>query len=205
MRTFKIVIAFCLIYFGAIYNSFSQSSNEDFEKQKDSTIQELSSSESELNEMLNSLDSNQWNFKPSEESWSVSEVCQHLLLIEAQYFDKIKNEILKNDVKDQKSVLTDNELYGMVRNRENKVSTIPEFEPKDKISKKEFIRKFSVERKKTIALLKQSGKELRNHFGAFSPRVGEIDGFQWFIFIAGHNDRHNAQILEITENSSFPK
>jgi len=44
---------------------------------------------------------------------------------------------------------------------------------------------------------------LRLHFQE-SP-IGVLDGFQWFLFLASHSERHLKQIEEVKSDPHYPK
>ncbi|MDN5201928.1 DinB family protein [Fulvivirgaceae bacterium BMA10] len=176
------------------------------DKERANAISYLKDAERDLLDLLENLSIDQWNFRSAAESWSIAEVCQHLLLVEEQFFHKIESEIVKSEKElDQHSKYGDNEFMTFIRDRSSKVKTTHEFEPRKSFKRPgAFIKAFKKTRRKTIAYLVNTKDDLRNQLAAFSPNVGDIDGYQWFLFITAHNDRHNAQIAEIKKQLNFP-
>lgn len=52
--------------------------------------------------------------------------------------------------------------------------------------------------------IKQTKEPLPDHFGP-NPVFETLDAYQSVLFMAGHNERHNAEILEVKEDPNFQK
>jgi hypothetical protein len=65
------------------------------------------------------------------------------------------------------------------------------------------ITKFDAARTRTLALVKAQRSELRLHFAKFGPL--EMDAHQWLLSLAGHSERHTAQINEVKAAKNFPQ
>ena len=116
--------------------------------------------------------------------------------------------ILKGSEKepDQTSNFDDQHFISRVKERTRKVKTTAEFEPSGVWETPEdFVTRYKTVKGKTINYLKSTNEDLKKQFAAFSPKLGAIDAFQWFLFIAAHHDRHNLQIKKIKANASYPE
>jgi len=64
---------------------------------------------------------------------------------------------------------------------------------------------FNARRDALIALANKTPEsELRSHVSGPSP-MGDLDGYQWMLFMAAHTRRHIAQIEEVKADPCFPK
>ena len=61
------------------------------------------------------------------------------------------------------------------------------------------IQAFKQRRDRTIAFVRQTQEDLRSH------SQGNRDGYQWFLFLSGHSQRHLAQIDEVKADPNYPK
>ena len=65
---------------------------------------------------------------------------------------------------------------------------------------------FRQARDNTIAYVRETKDDLRNHFAPMPALArGEADAYQWFLLIAAHTERHLAQLKELSEQPGFPK
>ncbi|MDN5217244.1 DinB family protein [Fulvivirgaceae bacterium BMA12] len=200
---FLIVKTICLVSF---YSAFAQQVTLTSDERANA-VSYLEESKASLLTSLKSLTKDQWHFKSAPDSWSIADVCEHLILVERKFFDTVVNNIVKSgNETGQRSKFRDDEFMHHIKNRDRKVKTTPEFEPAGKFqSKNEFIKVYRKVRKKTIAYIKTTDDDLRHQLATFSPNLGNIDAYQWFLFVTAHNDRHTAQIVAIKQEVHYPK
>lgn len=205
MKTFKCTLLTIVLVSYLISDAPCQKEVSSEEKSK--AVSHLSDSKEELIGLVKDLNDTQWHFKPAPDIWSVAEICEHLVLVETKFFNRITEEIVGSDKQNHQTVaLQDDELMTLVQDRTNKVKTQPPFEPSGKFNNpKKFIEHFKSMRTETISYLGDTNNNLRAYVASFSPKVGDIDAYQWFLFLAGHNFRHNAQIKEVLNHQKFPQ
>ena len=68
---------------------------------------------------------------------------------------------------------------------------------------KAIVAAFRERRGKTIDYASKTKDDLRARVGD-SP-IGPLDAYQWLLFIAGHSERHLAQLREVKADPKFPK
>ena len=149
----------------------------------------------------------QWNFKPSSDVWSVSEVSEHIALSEGLLFSIVQKILLApaDDEKAQTLNGKENQLLLAVMDRSSKAQAPEVIRPTGKFATKaSLIEAFKKARDQTIEYVKTSRDPLKNHV-ARHPAFGELTTFQWLVFIAGHANRHVAQLEEVKTNINFPK
>lgn len=167
----------------------------------------LTESRDHMKSVLKGLSEEQLNFKAEEEAWSIAECVEHVTIAENAFEGLIKkavaagpNPALKDSLK-----FKDEELMGLITDRRQKVKTAEPFEPSGKFGSYEAtLKAFMDKREEHIAYAKTTEDDLRNRFSNDLP-FGTVDGVQVLIFIAGHTERHVAQMEEVKAHKLFPK
>ena len=156
---------------------------------------------------IEKLSDDQWKFKPSPDGWSVGEVSEHITLAEGLLFSIIQKTLQGPADEEKAKVLEGKEKQLLVglRDRSFKAQAPEIIKPSGKFAtRKELAAAFKTARDKTINYVKTTNDPLKNHV-APHPAFGEITTYQWLVLIAGHADRHVAQLEEVKSNGNFPK
>ncbi|HMB64069.1 MAG TPA: DinB family protein [Eudoraea sp.] len=170
------------------------------------TVAELTKTQDRLLNAVDGLSEDQLNFKSSPESWSVAECVEHLAISENNIGQMLQGALqTPADPSKRDSVkLRDEELMGIITNRDQKIKTSAAFEPSGKFgSHEETLEAFKSKRMEHIEYIKTTEDDLRNHYGQLP--FGTIDGLQIVLFMSGHTERHVQQIEEVMENEDFPE
>ena len=149
----------------------------------------------------------QWKFKPASNAWSVGEVSEHITLSEALLYSIVQKTLLTPPDDEKAKTLAGNEkqLLVSVMDRSAKAQAPEVIKPIGRfVTKKELIEAFEIARAKTINYVKTTQDPLKNHV-ARHPAFGELTTYQWLVLIAGHANRHVAQLEEVKNNINFPK
>lgn len=164
-------------------------------------IDYLKDTESELYNTVKGLTAEQLNFKPDEETWSITECVEHIAISEKLIFGLVESSLKESATK--KEGMTDEQIMGFIVDRSNKVKTRPEFEPKNSFgSYDDALKAYKKLRKEHISFIKKTKEDLRNHYYEFP--FGTTDSYQVVLFMAGHSMRHIEQIKEIKAHADFP-
>jgi len=160
-----------------------------------------------LQKNIENLAEVQLQFKPSEESWSISQCVEHIIATEVMIFDMIKgymeqpeNTALRSEIK-----FSDKDIIDMMVDRSQKFQA-PEVLQKEGIytNAKEALKDFDTQRSIIMDYLASVDEEgLRNRVNS-SP-AGMVDVYQNLLFLAAHTTRHTLQIEEIKNHPDFPK
>ncbi|THD69385.1 DinB family protein [Robertkochia marina] len=159
----------------------------------------------ETDEVIEGLSAAQLRFKPTEDSWSIADCIEHLTLTEDMFMQMIEKslETPADEAMKANKKFSDKEVFAMITNRDQKMQTQEPLEPSGKWgTTKETMKAFKSSRKQTANMIKKTDKDLRNHYFEFP--FGTVDTYQLLIFGAGHQKRHNAQIMEIKNHPDFP-
>lgn len=168
-------------------------------------IDYLKETQSAYLKVVKGISDEQLNFRSDEESWSVAECVEHITASEQSFFDLVEMTLktdpdpsLRSEVK-----LSDQEVIGIMENREQKVKTRPDLEPTDRYTGFDnSIDEFKSKRKSIIKYIKTTNDDLRNRY--FDFPFGKVDSYQILLLISAHVTRHTKQIQEIIANSNYP-
>ncbi len=153
------------------------------------------------------LSKEQMHFKPTEDSWSISQCLEHIVLTENMILGMIKEYMEKpiNPQDREKIKFSDKEIMDMVVDRREKYQA-----PETLIAEGKYddphaaILDLKLQREEIFSIVKNTPiGEFRNRVNE-SP-AGSVDAYQSLLFLAGHTARHTFQIEEIKTNNNFPK
>lgn len=160
-----------------------------------------------LEKSLSGLTSEQLNFKPAADRWSINECLEHIVLTEKMLFDDAKKTMeapaspkRRKDVK-----VSDEDIIKGMSDRSHKVKAPEALTGKGKYSSaSQALEELEHSRELVFNYLNTRPiTDLRNHISD-SP-FGPTDGYHAFLYIAGHMARHTGQIEEIKADPGFPK
>lgn len=148
----------------------------------------------------------QLNFKPAPEKWSIAEVAEHIALSE-QFIFQAAEGALKSPAREKMADpgKIDEKILAAVPNRSIKATAPEPLRPRNQFkTTAEAVASFTSARDQHIKYLSETQDALREHFFK-NPVLGDIDAFQWILFVSAHTDRHVAQINEVKASTGFPQ
>jgi DinB superfamily len=150
------------------------------------------------------LSASQWNFRPDNDSWSIADNVEHLVLIEGRVHAIIGNMINAAEAEPgHKESVMDDFIISEVPKRSFKVkaSSISVC-PANRWTGPQALESFIAGREQTMQLL--AAPLLR---GRVMPRplFGPWDGYQWLLAVASHSIRRTSQIREVKAHADFPQ
>lgn len=145
----------------------------------------------------------QLKFKPAADRWSIAEIAEHIVLSETFLHEVVANMLKSPATPDKKSAVPDAAVLQNAADRTNRLQTRDSLVPTGRWGTlKQTLKEFDAARARTLALVKAQRSELRSHFAKFGPL--ELDAHQWLLSLAGHSERHTAQINEVKAAKNFP-
>ncbi|MEZ4809633.1 MAG: DinB family protein [Allomuricauda sp.] len=169
-------------------------------------IKHLTESRDHMLKVLDGLTTEQLNFKPSENAWSIAECAEHLAISENVFGGLIQKTATSDPNPALKDSLAfkDEQLMAVLTDRSHKVKTSEAFEPSGKFGSHEAtVQAFLEKRNEHIEYVRTTDDDLRNRFSKDLP-FGVVDGLQVIIFAAGHTERHVLQMEEVMASEGFP-
>jgi hypothetical protein len=146
----------------------------------------------------------QLNFKPAPEKWSIAEVAEHIALSETFIFQAV-DAALKSPAREKMADpgKMDEKILAAIPDRSVKATAPEPLRPNNQFkSTAEAVAAFKSLRDVHIKYLSETQDPLREHF--MKSPLGDLDAFQWILFMSAHTERHVAQILEVKASPGFP-
>jgi hypothetical protein len=143
----------------------------------------------------------QLRFRMAPETWSITDVVEHLAIAEPQYWKQLQDS-LKQPPNTEKLEATDAAIlwYGIDRTR--RTTTGEARVPTGKVANAgEPLAQF----RKLRATMKEYGKATPDDLRSKRLLEGNMDVYQWFLMISTHAQRHILQIREIKAHANYPK
>lgn len=149
----------------------------------------------------------QMQFKPAADRWSVAECLEHIITVENRVFEGISSAVAQPAADASKRSAydgRDDELVQTVTDRTSRRQAPEAVRPSSRWAHDQLIREFLAARERTLGFAASTDCDPRQHF--FPHRAfGELDCYQWLLLLAGHGDRHRAQIEEVVAAPNFPR
>jgi hypothetical protein len=174
--------------------------------EKARALQYLESTKANILEATKGLSEAQWNFKPGPDRWSVAQVMEHIAASE----DFIRDGLLKEKVmvspagqpgRDVKKM--DEAVMAMIPDRSHKAQAPDPLVPRNRFGSPEQSLKHFLESRAVTEQYLKTTPGLRDH--VMDGPVGQLDGYEYILFIAAHSERHTKQIEEVKADPNFPK
>ena len=160
----------------------------------------LEMTESWLLSELEGLSEAQLRFRMKPDSWSITDVVEHLSIAEPQYWKQLTDS-MKQPPKTEKPEATDAAILWYGIDRTNRTTTGEARVPTGKVQNvREPLDKFL----KLRATMREYAAKTTDDLRSRKLLEGNMDVYQWFLMISTHSQRHILQIREIKGDSKYP-
>lgn len=149
----------------------------------------------------------QWSFKPGPDRWSVAEVAEHLERAEVALFASARSVQAQTPTSDwQVRTAGKSELLQrMLLNRDAKAQAPEILAPRHDLTREQIIDGFRNARGETLKFARETDTPLKTYVRVHPfPIFGELNAYQWVLYIPLHTMRHNQQIAEVKATPGFP-
>ena len=161
----------------------------------------LEMTESWLVSEVTGLSAAQLAFKMTPDSWSITDVVEHLAIAEPQYWQRVQDS-MKQPPTTEKLEATDAGIMWYGIDRTNRARTGEARVPKGQFAGlSQSLAAFRTLRAAMTGYAKTTKEELRTR----KLLEGNMDVYQWFLMISSHSQRHILQIREIKAHAGYPK
>ena len=171
----------------------------DIERQR--LLAHLDMTESWLASEIEGLAPEQLKFQMTPESWTITEVVEHLVLAEPQYWQRLQDS-MKQPPAATKPEATDAGIMWYGIDRTNRARTGEARVPKGKWDN---AREPFAEFRKLRSVMRTYAKTTQDDLRSRLLLEGNMDVYQWFLMISTHSQRHILQIREIKEHARYPR
>lgn len=145
-------------------------------------------------------------FKADSATWSIAQCVEHIAITENNLFAYAES-CLKTEAdptKRSEVKMSDQAVFEMIENRSEKFKAQEPVLPIGRYGGFDAsLAEFKSKRSKHIKYINSTTDDLRNHYNDWP--FGKTDAYQTILFMAGHSQRHAAQIAEIIKNPGFPQ
>ena len=174
------------------------------QEQRDFALSSLHASRKAFLDSIAGLSEAQWKYKPAPDRWSVAEVAEHVILTEDLLFG-LQQKTLQSPAVPERKVdhAADQAVLDRMADRSQKRKNPEELTPTGRFATpQEAAQAFREKRDHTLDYARTTQDELRTHL--FKGPAGEMDAYQLLLMIAGHTNRHVAQINEVKATAGYP-
>jgi len=170
-------------------------------------LDQLAASEAHLLRLLEDLTPEQLAFRGAPDRRSIGEVVEHVVRVENALMRAIGKRIEEPSTRTERPdpARLDAILWKHVANRTRRVVAPEQARPSGGFTVTiEAIEAVRAARSRTVEFVTVTEADLRGHV---IPHFvfGDLDLYQWLIFLSLHGSRHAAQIEEIKADPAFPK
>ncbi len=174
--------------------------------ERQSLLDQLTSSESALLCQLDGISEAQWNFRESPDRWSIAENLEHLIAHENFLVPTLQRTLEAPPEPDKKSAAPskDAHIQSLATSRQTKIKAREIAQPNGRwTNPTDMMRLYRETRAKTIRFAATTQAPLRDHF---FPHLafGDLDCYQWLTVLSQHTLRHVAQIQQIKADPAYP-
>jgi len=163
-------------------------------------IAHLEMTEQWLASELKGLSEAQLRFRMKPESWTITDVVEHLAIAEPQYWQRV-GDSMKQPPNTGKIEATDAAILWYGIDRGNRTTTGEARVPTGKVPNvREPLDRFLELRATMREYAARTGDDLRSR----KLLEGNMDVYQWFLMISTHSQRHILQIREIKADPKYP-
>ena len=162
---------------------------------------------SQIETMTDGLDDAAWNFRASEDRWSIGQVVEHLMRAEENFYDLAQRALESPydpewESKFEKQVEW---IAAVIPDRSKKAESPPTLRPDSAMSRDEVLANFEELRQRSLEFALTTEGPVKSHPLILEKSTFEpMSAYHWLIFMGYHNVRHLEQMAEIKAHADFP-
>jgi hypothetical protein len=149
---------------------------------------------------IRGLSDSQLRFRMTPDSWSITDVVEHLSIAEPQYWKQLTDS-MKQPPGTGKLEATDAAILWYGIDRTNRTTTGEARVPTGKVKD---VREPLDQFLKLRATMREYAAKTSDDLRSRRLLEGNMDVYQWFLMISAHAQRHILQIREIKADSKYP-
>jgi hypothetical protein len=170
-------------------------------QQRQRIFRRLDESLKVLEKNLAGLAEKDWEKKPAPERWSVSEIVHHLILVEVQRLQWLKDLLAgrRESAPPRTEPISDIASY---RRKEQRVQAKDDMQPTTGIPPKVLLTGFRRGRAETLAFASEVDLAKLQEVWLLTKSFGALNGAEYLEFLAAHTERHADQIQAVRKQVS---
>jgi hypothetical protein len=182
------------------------------EDERDTVIAHLERTQKLFEETLSGVTPEQWLFKPAPDRWSLAEIAEHVGKMEDMLRGFVTGQLVNiptpPDFVEQTAEQykeADAKVLARITDRSKKGQAVEPARPTGLYKTvDEALKDFAEKRGRTIEYARTTQDDLRAHFVP-DRELTRIDAYQYLLMMAGHSERHIAQMNEVKAATGYPK
>jgi hypothetical protein len=175
-------------------------------EERDFALHQLAESRDAWLGLLCRLSDTQLDYSPGTDRWSAARNLEHVTIVEKRSLPLIETALNQVPGPSRRSGYPGSHegLIKLLRDRSHPRRGPSALQPSGRWKREELVAEFEAARKRTCEVLANTAADLH---GRLSPHLlfGELDCYQWFLFLAAHSDRHRLQAEEAIASEEFPR
>ncbi len=174
--------------------------------EREVVIRSLKSSRLRLLDAIAALTPEQRDFRPGAECWSVAECIEHVTLVETVVVNSIEQQLAATPTPEKAAAARGKEklILRAVPERGTRVKAPARATPTGRWPHfDQLVDEFEKARERSVQFAVGTQADLRGHFFPHFA-FGDLDCYQWLVFLGPHCERHVRQIEEIQADPGFP-
>ncbi|HMD48410.1 MAG TPA: DinB family protein [Bryobacteraceae bacterium] len=165
----------------------------------------LAASRERLLDTVNGLNKEQARFRPSRDRWSVADCVEHVAIVEKAVLNKIQAIVLSPPQPEPAAGTPDDAILSSVPNRSPHCTSPVEALPRRRWTDLgALLRQFEAARERSLRFAAVTQSDLRAYF-FLHPQYGELDCYQWLLYLGAHSERHARQADDVLADPGFPR
>jgi hypothetical protein len=170
-------------------------------QQRQHILRRLDESLNVLEKSLAGLADKDWEKKPAPERWAVAEIVHHLILVEVQRLQWLKDLLAgrRESAPPRTEPIPDIASY---RRKEQRVQAKEDMQPTTGIPPKVLLAGFRRGRAETRAFASEVDLAKLQEAWLITKSFGPLNGAEYLEFLAAHTERHADQVQEVREQVS---
>ena len=154
----------------------------------------------------------QWRFKPAPDRWSIAEILEHMVLVQERVLTRLQGQLAQAPAPpaDRDNQQIDALVLERIPDRSIKAKAPSAIEPTGQWTQPDALDRL-FQNYARLATFVETTPDLREHILEAVPlriltngAYDTMDGYQWALTAAGHDERHVRQILEVKADPSYP-
>jgi DinB superfamily len=163
-------------------------------------------------EVTKGLSDAQWGFKPAPDRWSIAEILEHMVIVQERILGPVREQLAQAPAPppDRDYLKIDLIVLEKIPDRSLRAKTPDSAQPTRQWTPSAALDRH-VRNYERLTAFVEFTPDLRDHVLVAPPlkfvtngAFDTMDGYQWALAVAAHDERHILQILEVKDDPNYP-
>lgn len=164
-------------------------------------------------EVTEGLSDAQWRFKPAPDRWSIAEILEHMVIVQERVLGPVREQLAQAPAPpaDRDNQQVDRIVFERIPDRSLKAKAPEHIQPTGQWAPLDAMERLSRNYQR-LAEFVESTPDLREHILESPPlrfmtngAYQTMDGYQFALTVAAHDERHVRQMLDVQADPSYPR